>query len=109
DSICCPWRRVLRLYYSCPMSTFSLNEFYQRNRRVVIWAILFLLLWLLRDFFGLVFLTFVVAIIAAPLAEFGTRRLKLPHWLALSLVYLLFLLVLASFVRFVVPSVASEV
>ncbi|HZF28044.1 MAG TPA: AI-2E family transporter [Gammaproteobacteria bacterium] len=91
------------------MSTFSLNEFYQRNRRVVIWAILFLLLWLLRDFFALVFLTFVVAIVAAPLAEFGTRRLKLPQWLALSLVYLLFLLVLAAFVRFVVPSVASEV
>jgi predicted PurR-regulated permease PerM len=91
------------------MTTFSLNEFYQRNRRVVIWAILFLLLWVLRDFFGLVFLTFVVAIVAAPLADFGTRRLKLPHWAALSLVYLLFLLVLASFVRFVVPSVASEV
>jgi predicted PurR-regulated permease PerM len=91
------------------MSTFSLNEFYQRNRRVVIWAILFLLLWLLRDFFGLVFLTFVVAIVAAPLADFGIRRLKLPHWVALSMVYVLFLVVLASFVRFVVPSVASEV
>ncbi|HET8697096.1 MAG TPA: AI-2E family transporter, partial [Gammaproteobacteria bacterium] len=91
------------------MSTFSLNEFYQRNRRVVIWAILFLLLWLLRDFFGLVFLTFVVAIIATPLADFGTRRLRLPHWAALSLVYVLFLVVLATFVRFVAPSVASEV
>jgi len=91
------------------LSTFSLNEFYQRNRRVVIWVILFGLLWLLRDFFGIVFLSFVLAIIAAPLAEFGTRRLRLPHWLALSLVYLMFLVVLASFVRFVVPSVASEV
>jgi predicted PurR-regulated permease PerM len=91
------------------MSTFSVNEFYVRNRRVVIWVILFLLLWLLRDFFGLVFLSFVIAIIAAPFAEFGERRLKLPHWLALSLVYVLFLVVLASFVRFVVPSVASEV
>ena len=91
------------------MSTFSLNEFYQRNRRVVIWVILFGLLWLLRDFFGLVFLSFVLAIIAAPFAEFGTKRLRLPHWLALSIVYLLFLPVLASFVRFVVPSVASEV
>jgi predicted PurR-regulated permease PerM len=91
------------------VSAFSLNEFYQRNRRVVIWAILFGLLWLLRDFFGLVFLSFVLAIIAAPLAEFGSRRLKLPHWLALVLVYLLFLIVLASFVRFVVPSVASEI
>jgi predicted PurR-regulated permease PerM len=91
------------------VSTFSLNEFYQRNRRIVIWVILFGLLWLLRDFFGLVFLSFVLAIIAVPLAEFGTKRLRLPHWLALAIVYLLFLTVLASFVRFVVPSVASEV
>lgn len=90
------------------MTTFSVNEFYQRNRRVVIWAILFGLLWLLRDFFGLVFLSFVLAIIAMPLAEFGERRTRLPHWLALALVYLLFLVLLASFVRFVVPSVASE-
>ena len=91
------------------MAAFSFSEFYQRNRRVVIWVILFLLLWLLRDFFGLVFLSFVLAIIAAPIAEFGERRLKLPHWLSLALVYLLFLILLASFVRFVVPSVASEV
>jgi predicted PurR-regulated permease PerM len=91
------------------MSAFSLDEFYQRNRRVVIWAILFALLWLLRDFFGVVFLSFVLAIIAAPLIDFGMRRLRLPHWLALVLVYLLFLVLLASFVRFVVPSVASEV
>ncbi|HEX6993665.1 MAG TPA: AI-2E family transporter [Gammaproteobacteria bacterium] len=91
------------------MSAFSLQEFYQRNRRVVIWVILFALLWLLRDFFGVVFLTFVLAIIATPLADVGMRRLRMPHWLALSLVYVLFLVVLASFVRFVVPSVASEV
>ncbi|MFO7285715.1 MAG: AI-2E family transporter [Gammaproteobacteria bacterium] len=91
------------------MTAFSLNEFYQRNRRVVIWAILFGLLWLLRDFFGVVFLTFVLAIIAAPMAAFGVRKLRLPHWLALTLVYVLFLVVLVSFIRFVVPSVASEV
>jgi predicted PurR-regulated permease PerM len=90
------------------VSTFSVNEFYQRNRRFVIWAVLFGLIWLLRDFFALVFLTFVIAIIAAPFAEFGTRRLRLPHWLALTIVYLLFLAVLASFARFVVPSVAAE-
>ena len=34
------------------MAGFSFNEFYQRNRSVDIWVILFLLLWLLRDFFG---------------------------------------------------------
>jgi predicted PurR-regulated permease PerM len=91
------------------VAAFSFNEFYQRNRRIVIWVILFGLLWLLRDFFGVVFLSFVLAIVAAPLADIGTRRLRLPHWLSLTLVYVLFLVVLGSFVRFVVPSVASEV
>ena len=90
------------------MSTFSLNEFYQRNRRVIIWVILFGLLWLLRDFFAVVFLSFVLAIVAAPLADIGMRRLRLPHWLAVTIVYVIFLVVLASFVRFVVPSVAAE-
>jgi predicted PurR-regulated permease PerM len=91
------------------VSTFSLNEFYQRNRRVVIWVILFGLLWLLRDFFSVVFLTFVLAIIAAPLAELARRRARMPQWLSLALVYVLFLVILSSFVRFVVPSVATEV
>ncbi|HET7609552.1 MAG TPA: AI-2E family transporter, partial [Gammaproteobacteria bacterium] len=91
------------------MAAFSFNEFYQRNRRVVIWVILFLLLWALRDFFAIVFLTFVLAIIAAPLAEIGMRRLRLPHWAAVTLVYVFFLVVLVAFVRFVVPSVAIEV
>ena len=87
---------------------FSFNEFYQRNRRVVIWVILFLLLWALRDFFTVVFLSFVLAIVAAPLAEIGIRRLRLPHWAAVTVVYVLFLGVLGSFVAFVVPSVVSQ-
>jgi predicted PurR-regulated permease PerM len=91
------------------VAAFSLNEFYQRNRRVVIWVILFGLLWLFRDFFAVVFLSFVLAIVAAPLSEIGRQRLRLPHWLSLTLVYLLFLVMLGSFVRFVVPSVAAEV
>jgi predicted PurR-regulated permease PerM len=91
------------------VSSFSVNEFYQRNRRVVIWVILFGLLWLLRDFFAVVFLSFVLAIVAAPMADVGVRRLRLPHWAAVTLVYVIFLLVLGSFVRFVVPSVAAEV
>jgi predicted PurR-regulated permease PerM len=90
------------------VAAFSFSEFYQRNRRVVIWVILFLLLWLLRDFFTVVFLTFVLAIVAAPIAEVGMRRLKLPHWAAVTIVYVIFLVVVFSFVRFVVPSVAAE-
>jgi predicted PurR-regulated permease PerM len=90
------------------VAAFSFNEFYQRNRRVVIWVILFLLLWLLRDFFAVVFLSFVLAIVAAPLAEIGVRRLRLPHWAAVTAVYVIFLAVLGSFVAFVVPSVVAQ-
>jgi predicted PurR-regulated permease PerM len=91
------------------VAAFSFNEFYQRNRRVVIWVILFLLLWALRDFFAVVLLSLVIAIVAAPLAEIGMRRLRLPHWASVTLVYVFFLVVLVSFVRFVVPSVAAEI
>jgi predicted PurR-regulated permease PerM len=91
------------------VSTFSVNEFYQRNRRVVIWVILFGLLWLLRDFFAVVFLTFVFAIVTGPLADVGMRRLRLPYWAAVTVVYVTFLGVLGTFVAFVVPSVATEV
>jgi predicted PurR-regulated permease PerM len=91
------------------VSTFSLNEFYQRNRKVVIWVILIVLLWALRDFFAVVFVGFVLAIIAAPIAEVGMRRLRLPHWAAVTAVYIGFLVVLFSVVWFVVPSVAAQV
>ena len=56
------------------MAAFSFNEFYQRNRRIVIWVILFGLLWLLRDFFGVVFLSFVLAIVADAWARIVSRR-----------------------------------
>ena len=91
------------------MAAFSFNEFYQRNRRVVIWVILFLVLWALRDFFAVVFLTFVLAIIAVPAAEIGMRRLRLPHWASVIVVYVGFLVVLTSFVAFVVPSVVLQI
>ena len=89
--------------------SFSIYNFYRLNRRIVIWAILLGLLWLLRAFFGLIFLTFVIAFIAAPLTELGHQRLRLPYRLSLSLVYVVFVLVLASFVRYVVPTVGGEV
>jgi predicted PurR-regulated permease PerM len=56
-----------------------------------------------------VFLSFVLAIVAAPLAEVGMRRLRLPHWAAVTVVYVGFLVVLGTFVGFVVPSVVAEV
>lgn len=88
--------------------SFSLSQFYQLNRRIIIWVLLFALLWLARDFFGLIFMTFVLAFIAEPLAELGRRRLRLAHGLSLTVVYVLFFVVLGGFMHFVVPDVVSE-
>ena len=52
---------------------FSFDRFYRLNRRVLIWVILGFLLWLLRSFFSLIFLTFVFAFIASPIADFFVR------------------------------------
>jgi len=87
---------------------FSLDQFYRINRRALIWIVLAAMLWLMRDFFGLVFLTFVLAFFAMPAARWGHDRLRLPYRLALVLIYVLFLGALVGFVRFVTPNVVSE-
>jgi len=87
---------------------FSFNRFYRENRRILIWVILGVLLWLLRSFFSLIFLTFVFAFIAAPLADFLSRRLRMPRRLSICVTFTVFVAVLASVFTFIVPQVARE-
>ncbi len=88
--------------------SFSFDSFYEANRRILIWLILIGILWLLQDFFGLIFITFVLTFIATPLVNVGRNKLKLPHRASLVLVYIFFLVVLGSFFRYVTPSVIGE-
>lgn len=87
---------------------FSFERFYQVNRRTLIWIILGILLWLLRSFFSLIFLTFVFAFIAAPIVAFLVRRFRMHRQLAICLTFGAFLGILASVSTFVVPQVARE-
>ena len=87
---------------------FSLDRFYQLNRRALIWLIVFGLLWLLRDFFSLIFLTFVLAFIAQPLTAMGQRYLRLPYRVSLVVVYVLLITALTGFVGYVTPNVIRE-
>src|SRR5690606_31942571 len=78
------------------------------NRRVLIWIVLAGLLWLLRPFFSLIFLTFVFAFIAAPIAAFIVRRMRVNQQLAMCLTFGIFVSVLAAVSVFIVPQVARE-
>lgn len=87
---------------------FTFDEFYRLNRRAMIWIILAALLWLLRDFFDLIFVTFALIFVATPLVRLGEKWLRLPYRVSLVAVYLLFLLLLGTFVRYITPNIIDE-
>lgn len=87
---------------------FSFERFYLENRRFLIWMILGLLLWQLRSFFSLIFLTFVIAFIAAPISDFFVRKARMPRRLAICTAFGLLVTLLVSASTFVVPQVARE-
>ena len=87
---------------------FSLDRFYQLNRRILIWIALFGLVWLLRDYFALIFLTFILAFVAVTLTRLCQRYLRLKRALSVVIVYALFLTILTAFIQFVTPAVFRE-
>ncbi len=89
-------------------SVFSFDHFYRINRRVFIWLILAFLLWLLRSFFSLIFLTFVFAFVASPIARFLQEKLQLGRRLAICFTFGAFVALIALISVFIVPQVAKE-
>lgn len=88
--------------------SFSFDDFYSLNRRALIWIILLTLLWVLRDFLNLIFLTFLLIFVATPLIKLGQRWLRLPYRASLIAVYLVFVMLLAGFISFITPNVIIE-
>jgi len=85
-----------------------MDQFYRQNRRILTWVIFFLLLWILRGFFGLMFLTYVIAFSSGPMVRLAQQCLRLSRRLAIMLVYLVLLAGLTSFAGLVVPRVIRE-
>ena len=87
---------------------FSISEFFNTNKRVIIWTVFFLLLFLLRGLFGLVFLTFILCYIFNNLVERLTLRTKLSRRLWTVVVYLIFLALVTTMVALVAPKLGVE-
>jgi predicted PurR-regulated permease PerM len=67
---------------------FSLDRFYKLNRKAIIWIILFGLIYKMRDYFTLIFLTFIFSFFAYPASKYLQERLKLNQIASVTLVYL---------------------
>lgn len=86
----------------------SLNRLYRLNRKAVIWAVFFALIYLLRDYFTLLFLTFILAFFAYPACDFLMTRLRLGRSLTIVLIYSGIVCAYAALGYWVVPRMIVE-
>lgn len=88
---------------------FSLDRLYRINRRVIIWAIFFGLLYLLRDFFTLIFLTFLFSFFVYPATRFLIERLRIQRVVAVTGAYLVIVAAYFALLWWIAPNLVSEV
>jgi len=87
---------------------FDLERFYRINRRVLMWALFFFFLYLLRDYFTLLFLTFILGFVGRQVATHLTTHTRLSYRLSVILPYGAFLVVIATFLSFALPRLLAE-
>ena len=86
----------------------DLQRFYNVNRRVVMWILFFAILFLLRDFFSLVFLTFIFGFLMRKVARFAVTAMRAPYWAAVTVPYLIAVALLVLLMVTAVPRVVDE-
>lgn len=87
---------------------FNLDSSLLLLRRSALWVALIALLWVLRDFFHIVFVTFCLIYIASPLVGLCNRYLRMSYRAGLFFVYAIFLLAMLGFLRFLTPGIIDE-
>lgn len=86
----------------------DLQRFYNVNRRVLMWIAFFVILYLLRDFFALMFLTFIFAFVMYRVAKIAVRVTRSPWWSAVVVPYLVVVSLLVLLMVFAIPKVYRE-
>jgi len=86
---------------------FSISEFIKVNRVYFIWSAFAGLLYLFRNMFGLVFLTFIMCFIASSISHWFRRKY---HWKRRRIVSVIYILFLAGVLTFLIhiPAILVE-
>jgi len=87
---------------------FDLQRFYNINRRALMWVVFFAILYLLRDFFAVMFLTFIFGFVMRTVAKFLTSATRAPYWAAVAFPYLMALTLLVLLMTTAIPRVVDE-
>ncbi|MDR1167004.1 MAG: AI-2E family transporter [Deltaproteobacteria bacterium] len=88
--------------------SFNISEFARVNRVILIWTAFGALLYILRDLFGLVFITFIMCFIAHGVSRWIAGATRWNRRVVVVGTYLLFLVAIASFLVYGFPRILSE-
>lgn len=88
--------------------TFNISEFIRVNRVYFIWAVFVGVLYLFRNLFGLVFITFIMCFIVSGITHRLRRKYHLNRRMTVGCVYLIFLLGVVAYLMYVPPRILSE-
>jgi len=83
--------------------------------KILIWLIFFFCIYLLRSFFGILFVTFVVSYIAANIVRWICSKINLPaletrlRWVVTTIVFVLFLALMSSAGSYIFPRIVDQV
>lgn len=89
-------------------TTFNISEFIRVNRVYFIWAVFGGLIYLFRNMFALVFITFIMCFIASGISHKLRRRFRLNRRMIVVGIYLLFLMAVVAFLMYIPPRLLSE-
>ena len=87
---------------------FSISEFVRVNRVYFTWAIFAALLYLFRDMFGLVFITYVMCFVTSSITHYLRRRFRWSRRAIVVGVYVLFLALVTAFLALMPPRLLAE-
>lgn len=88
--------------------TFSISDFIKVNRVYFIWAVFFWLLYLFKDMFGLVFMTFIMCFVVSSLAHKLRRKYRFNRRTVVVCFYILFLIGVICFLKYIPPKLLGE-
>jgi predicted PurR-regulated permease PerM len=87
---------------------FRFDRFYRINRRIFLWIAILWLLYILRDFFALVFLTFLIVSFTLPVVRYFQAETRIPRKVIIVSLYLLILTTLVGMFYYTTPRITRE-
>ncbi|MDR1037547.1 MAG: AI-2E family transporter [Deltaproteobacteria bacterium] len=88
---------------------FNILEFLRVNKIVLVWVIFGALIWIMRDLFGMVFITFVLSFVICGITRYFTHVLKIKHRrVVVCVIYALLIAAIALFIIKGFPKLMAE-